>query len=690
MLSCIDTISSKTDQKSTQISFQFSQLRLKNEDELLTINLQGCNSELIQSDHYILPVRVETLFFPSGTKIKEISYHISEIHSERLMQKLPVTSKPAIKEDQSQIYMANDKAGPLTKDRWLEYETFSGLIDGSRMVIVKISIYPVQYHPDQDLIKWTDKISLEICYEPADTNSIYSVEYDLLILCADRFLSDLETFTDHKNNRGTNTICVTLEEIYDATYFPLNGRDEPEQIKYFLHNAVEEWGINAVLLIGGEKEFPVRTVKPQNSFSSDLYYADLYNAEGGFCSWDDDMDMIFGEYSQDNVDLMPDVNIGRLACVSSQQVKDCVNKITHYENDMSFTKDWFSDFVVIAGDCFPNQGISEGESATQVALETMDEFNAIPLWASNGGLDGTDPSGVDQIDLALNNGPGFLYYSGHSSPTHFYTFPRNESRRLPTPIGYYSNDHVAALINNDRLPIVVFDSCSPCNFRMSDDCLGWSFVSNPLGGGIGFFGATTYSLCHLGDQFTEGLAIKLALNFFDAYRNSNDTYLGQIWSRAILDYIFPGMTSSDHVTLMQWEPFIDPTLMIRINSNPPDQPERPNGPSSGTINSEYCYSSSSIDIDDDIIFYLFDWGDDTDSGWIGPIESGQEVQVNKTWKEKGEYTIRVKAKDIHDLQSEWSDPLTVNMPRSRSPYPFRDAQERLSRVISRLQFFITN
>lgn len=690
LLSCIESNAGTTDQNSEKIQYEFSHPILINEDGCLTIFTQECNSKLIQSNHYILPTRVETVCFPFGTKIRDIDYCIGTIHSQKISEKIPVTSAPVIIDSEKRINTFNDKNDPLTKHCWFEYKISSGIVDGTRMLIIKLIMYPVQYWPKLDRIEWTEKIDInidiDISNEPSDINSMSSKNYDLLILHPSEFSDILYDFSDYKTSRGMNTVCISLDEITEGSYFPLNGRDEPEQIKYFIKNAIEEWGVTYVLLIGGEKLFPVRMVKPQNSFISDLYYADIYDAEGCFCRWDDDSDMVFGEYPQDSVDFMPDVYLGRLACVNAQQVEDCVNKIIQYETDISFKEDWFYDFVVIAGDCFPNKGISEGESATQVALNIMDTFTADPLWASNGRLDGTDPTGVDQINLALNNGPGFLYYSGHSSPTQFFTYPRNESRRLPTPTGHYSKDHVAELINGDRLPIVVFDSCSSCNFCMIDDCLGWSFVSNPHGGGIGFFGATTYSLCYMGDQFTEGLAIKLALNFFDAYQNSNDTYLGQVWSRAIMNYVSPDMIPGDHITLMQWEPFIDPTLMIRMHSNPPQRPERPNGPASGKINTEYYYSSCSVDNDGDMISYLFDWDDGSDPFWIGPFESEQMVQINKTWRKKGEYMVRVKAKDINGLQSEWSDPLLVSISRSRSVYPNWLFNEKTPYVYFKLLF----
>ena len=48
----------------------------------------------------------------------------------------------------------------------------------------------------------------------------------------------------------------------------------------------------------------------------------------------------------------------------------------------------------------------------------------------------------------------------------------------------------------------------------------------------------------------------------------------------------------------------------------------------------------------------------------GPFESGEVINVSHIWTSKGEYNIRVKAKDIEEYESEWSDPLTVSMPKS--------------------------
>lgn len=102
-------------------------------------------------------------------------------------------------------------------------------------------------------------------------------------------------------------------------------------------------------------------------------------------------------------------------------------------------------------------------------------------------------------------------------------------------------------------------------------------------------------------------------------------------------------------------------------SNPPSKPDQPDGPSSGKFWTEYSYETSAVDPDGDNIYVLFDWGDGSSSGWIGPFESGEMISASHSWQGFSEdsFQIRVKAKDIHDVESSWSDPLQITMPKNR-------------------------
>jgi hypothetical protein len=103
------------------------------------------------------------------------------------------------------------------------------------------------------------------------------------------------------------------------------------------------------------------------------------------------------------------------------------------------------------------------------------------------------------------------------------------------------------------------------------------------------------------------------------------------------------------------------TISIVVN-NPPNKPERPSGQTNGKINVEYTYTTSTTDPDGDQVYYNWSWGDGTYSGWIGPYASGATASAKHKWTVKGDYSIKVKAKDELNEESVWSDPLPITMP----------------------------
>jgi PKD repeat protein len=110
------------------------------------------------------------------------------------------------------------------------------------------------------------------------------------------------------------------------------------------------------------------------------------------------------------------------------------------------------------------------------------------------------------------------------------------------------------------------------------------------------------------------------------------------------------------------------TRIIQVTlDHPPLTPNMPQGPSSGKVDVSYSYTAVTTDPDEDSLFYLFDWGDGTTSGWIGPISSGQTANADHTWNTTGTYDVKVKAKDIHDLPSDWSPAMTVSIMENRPP-----------------------
>jgi hypothetical protein len=100
---------------------------------------------------------------------------------------------------------------------------------------------------------------------------------------------------------------------------------------------------------------------------------------------------------------------------------------------------------------------------------------------------------------------------------------------------------------------------------------------------------------------------------------------------------------------------------------PPNKPSKPSGTTSGKINTVYTYTTSTTDPNGDQVYYQWDWGDGTQSNWLGPYNSSATISTTHKWTVKGSYSIKVKAKDTSSAESPWSDPLPITMPYTYNP-----------------------
>ncbi len=90
------------------------------------------------------------------------------------------------------------------------------------------------------------------------------------------------------------------------------------------------------------------------------------------------------------------------------------------------------------------------------------------------------------------------------------------------------------------------------------------------------------------------------------------------------------------------------------------------GPINGKAGIEYNYTGLTWDPNGDNIHYWFDWDDGSNSGWVGPFNSGQTGIASHVWNTQGTYHIKVKAKDTSGKESNWSDSLEVTMPMDKA------------------------
>ena len=655
----------------------FSEPEIKDDDQYITLNIQESSSILLDPGKPILPVYTKIFEFPFGTKIKSVNCKPSQIGQKSIKKEIRPSPKPV-----PLGLNTNDVIDDIFKDEtvynsdeffpysWFDYRISCGLEGTHHLVFLTLRFYPVRYSPSQNTIKYAKNVDIKIeFYEPIHP-AVFNDEYDMVIIAPSQFLEDLEPLKNYKDESGRETILVSLDDIFDGTYFPVEGRDDQEKIKYFIKNAIEEWNIKYVLLAGGANKIPVRMShvpdEVEESLISDLYYADIYQDSGVFCSWDYNENDIFGEYDDDavienidRVDLNPDVRLGRLNFRSLSEVSGVVNKIITYETTGAYMEEWFSNMILCAGDTHPppidDSGVPEGEYLSQKALNIMDGFEDDKIWATNNKVKWST-----NIDNAIENGSGFIHMTGHGTPDCWTTHPYLDGETW-WPIGTYLNLYVANLKNSEELPIIIIGGCSNLQFSETP-CFGWTWVKNPDGGAIASYGNSALGWGYIGTMVSEGLGGAMQLCGFKAYGVENAKTTGELWVRALKMYLNDFGVSNAHSckVLEEWTSFSDPSLRIAKVTEKPNKPDKPEGPSSGELKTYYTYKTRTTDSDDDLIKYCFDWGDESVT-WTGWQHSGENISISHRWEKPGYYEIKVKARDEYGLDSEWSESTLIHI-----------------------------
>jgi hypothetical protein len=160
----------------------------------------------------------------------------------------------------------------------------------------------------------------------------------------------------------------------------------------------------------------------------------------------------------------------------------------------------------------------------------------------------------------------------------------------------------------------------------------------------------------------------------------DDPYLRIIQERTNDSYyeVLEGTDGTEEIFGQTW--WYSDIIKVTIKNDAPDKPSKPSGPNNGKTGQEYTYSTTTFDGDGDEVYYQWDWDDGTNSEWEGPYSSGETVESTHTWEKAGNYQVKVKSKDIHDYESDWSDPLSVTIPRHRN-----DIRLLLLRILEYIQ-----
>ena len=240
------------------------------------------------------------------------------------------------------------------------------------------------------------------------------------------------------------------------------------------------------------------------------------------------------------------------------------------------------------------------------ALYYMPEgFKKEILWTSNGKL-----TGIEDVLSAVNEGSGFLFFSGHGSPNVWADqLPGIPGDRGPASVTGMKVTSVTpwppffstplfpmdTLSNGEKLPIAVVGGCHNSQFNVSmvlgvldilpyylpfippkymwchgvpvPETFSWRLIRNPDGGAIASMGNTGLGYGMPGKELTTGGGDSwITIEFFRQYGENNRDILGDAYMQTLNSYVntfdMSDLSAGHPKTITQWVLLGDPTLKI--------------------------------------------------------------------------------------------------------------------------------
>jgi hypothetical protein len=307
-----------------------------------------------------------------------------------------------------------------------------------------VQVYPFQYNPQQRVLRVYTDITLEIVTAgPGQVNvlrrpahlralsrafhDVYDAHFinymgaryvpldevgDMLIICHDPWIPQVEPLAAHKVSIGIDTTIVPVSSI----------GNNATAIKAHIQQVYDTSDLAFVLLVGDGQH-----VEPP-----------LY---GGDAS-DPSYSLLAGS------DSYPEIMVGRFSAESPAHVTTQVDRTIEYELMPATLQDWYWRGMGVASS--QGAGIGDDGEADYVHLN-----NIRAQLLANGYTEMDqiyDPSATaSMVTAGLNAGRGVVFYTGHGSTTAWST-------------SGFSNSHVNALVNDSMLPFISSVACVNGNF----------------------------------------------------------------------------------------------------------------------------------------------------------------------------------------------------------------------------------
>jgi hypothetical protein len=416
--------------------------------------------------------------------------------------------------------------------------------------IVDVVIYPLQYVPSEGKLVFYTQIEFSLMFGPSTSEPIQvgnrsektaafysgwvksfvlnpqdvnfeslgkgkqdSVKY--LIITDTNFVSAFQPLADWKTQKGVPAKIVTLGWI-NSNY---TGDDEQERIRNCIIDFYSSYGTIWVLLGGDTNILPHRIAYAYTSGAGnypweddipcDLYYSCL---DG---NWNADGDDVYGEY-YDDVDLLPEVMVGRAPAATLTKANTFVSKSLTYQTNP--TTDYMDRMLIAAERLDPqtdgcvlqtyiyNSIVSPCFPDTTVLCESLGNLNK------------------DNFRDALNHGQNIVNHDGHGLVDLFSIGPDDD---------WYISD-MNDLTNSSRLGLLYTLTCLAG--AIDKNCILEYWINNPDGGGYGVVGNSRYGWYIPGHPLS-GSSADFMMEFYEVLCHSNSYQVGKTLSDSKIPFI---------------------------------------------------------------------------------------------------------------------------------------------------------
>ncbi len=390
-------------------------------------------------------------------------------------------------------------------------------------------------------------------FRPQQLPSVLGSPVAYLIITTDAFAASFQALADWKTQSGLPATVRTLSFIQQQ--YP-GASDDAERVRMFIRDAYSRWGTKWVLL-GGDTDFiPERLARTSfyggENIASDMYYSCL---DG---NWNADGDSLYGEgfYSSadpgDNVDLLPEVYVGRAPVNTLAEVQTFVTKTLQYEKtplgnyeqrnlffaEVLFPQNWTpSQITTLDGAELIEEILPAFDAHPELLYRRLYENYQDSRWVP-GALQETRQAVLD----SLNNGFNVAVHVGHGY--------RNV---MSVGDNSLTNADALGLTNGNRLTNLYAINCT--SNAIDFPCIGEAFLHNPSGGAVTNVGSTRF------DFPTAGRAYQT--EYFRLLLEDGVTAVGELQARQKLPFVaystYDGVNRWTQFTLLMLG---DPELRI--------------------------------------------------------------------------------------------------------------------------------